>query len=111
MNKKAVVEHLVRDAAMGRKDAALALESLLAAVKESLATRGKATVSGFGVFERRDRPARVARNPRTGQLVATPARSATVFRPGKTLRERVAGDSPSAGSVPDRAGEAPNTHA
>ena len=40
-------------------------------------------------FSLRFRPARVARNPRTGSTVALPARHAAYFKPGGKLRERV----------------------
>ena len=44
-------------------------------------------VVGFGTFEVRERPARNARNPRTGETIAIEASKAPVFKAGKTLRE------------------------
>ena len=55
----------------------------------SLADGGRIEIRGFGSFSLRFRPARVARNPRTGSAVALPARHAAYFKPGSKLRERV----------------------
>ena len=50
---------------------------------------GESKSEPFGSFSLRLRPARVARNPRTGTPVSLPARYAPNFKPGKPLRERV----------------------
>lgn len=43
----------------------------------------------FGVFEVRQRKARIARNPKTGDAVQVPARAAVTFKPGKVMKEQV----------------------
>src|SRR5579884_2521644 len=43
----------------------------------------------FGVFEVRQRKARKARNPRTGQRVDVPPKNVVTFKPGKEMEERV----------------------
>ena len=53
------------------------------------AAGGRIEVRGFGSFSLHFRPARAARNPRTGTPIVLPARYAPYFRPGKALRERV----------------------
>ena len=54
-----------------------------------LAGGGRIEIRGFGSFSVRLRPARIARDPRTGAPVSLPARCAPYFKPGKRLRERV----------------------
>ena len=44
---------------------------------------------GFGSFEVRNRPARVARNPRTGEQIEIAASKAPVFKAGKALKDSV----------------------
>ena len=44
---------------------------------------------GFGAFSVRHRPARVGRNPRTGESVAVKEKHVPFFKTGKELRERV----------------------
>lgn len=49
----------------------------------------KVTVAGFGTFERRERPARAGRNPRTGEPLAIAAKSAPAFVAAKALKDQV----------------------
>ncbi|MBN1209435.1 MAG: integration host factor subunit beta [Myxococcaceae bacterium] len=44
---------------------------------------------GFGCFGVKSRPARLGRNPKTGEPVPLPARRALSFAAGKELRERI----------------------
>src|SRR5947207_1026723 len=43
----------------------------------------------FGVFEVKERAARKARNPRTGERVDVPEKYVVTFKPGKEMEERV----------------------
>jgi len=43
----------------------------------------------FGVFEVKQRAARKARNPRTGERVDVPPKNVVTFKPGKEMEERV----------------------
>ena len=54
-------------------------------------TKGdQVTVTGFGVFEKRRRAARVARNPRTGEKIKVKATSVVAFRPSSIFKDAVA---------------------
>ena len=44
---------------------------------------------GFGSFEAKERPARVGRNPRTGEPMTHPACKVPVFKPGKALKDAI----------------------
>jgi len=46
-------------------------------------------ITGFGTFEVRDRAARKARNPQTGEEIDVPARRSPAFRAGKSLKDVV----------------------
>ncbi len=50
----------------------------------------KVTVPGFGTFGTKSRSARTGRNPATGEPIEISAKSYVFFKPGKTLRDRVA---------------------
>ncbi len=50
----------------------------------------KVTVPGFGTFGTKSRAARMGRNPATGAPIEIAAKSYVFFKPGKTLRDRVA---------------------
>ncbi len=49
----------------------------------------KVIIPGFGTFYTRHRKAREGRNPATGKVIKIPAKNYPVFRPGKTLKDRV----------------------
>ena len=51
--------------------------------------RHRIELRNFGVFEVKERAARTARNPRTGERVEVPAKFVVTFKPGKEMEERV----------------------
>ena len=71
------------------RDVELAVKMMLDQVATCLAGGGRIEIRAFGSFSLRLRPARVARNPRTGTTMSLPARYAPNFKPGMWLRERV----------------------
>jgi integration host factor subunit beta len=46
-------------------------------------------IRGFGSFSVSHRPARIGRNPRSGERVVVPEKRMPHFKPGKTLRQLV----------------------
>ena len=71
------------------RDVGLAVKMMLGDMAADLAGGRRIEIRGFASFSLQFRPARVARNPRTGTPVSHPARYALYFKPGKKLRERV----------------------
>ena len=89
MNKARLVD-VVYEKAGGTKKAAEDLVDLVFdTITNELKNGGEVTIAGFGVFAVKDRKAREARNPRTGEAVHVPAMKAPKFRAGKGLREAV----------------------
>jgi integration host factor subunit beta len=78
-----------RQSTLEAQDIDDAVKTILRQMSDALATGQRIEIRGFGSFSLHARPARMGRNPRTGESVALPARRATYFRPGKELRERV----------------------
>lgn len=74
-----------------KKDAARVVDAFLSAVKDSLAARNNIEIRGFGSFKVRERKARLARNPRTGDSVRVPDRFTPSFKPSKELKAQVEG--------------------
>src|SRR4051812_3362100 len=70
-------------------DAAAAVKAILNAMTQSLVEGNRIEVRGFGSFDLHNRPERTGRNPKTGQLVAVPAKVRPHFKAGIELRERV----------------------
>jgi integration host factor subunit beta len=62
---------------------------ILGKMTDALSDGGRVELRGFGAFSVRSRPARVGRNPRTGEMVDVPAKAVPFFKSGKELRERL----------------------
>jgi nucleoid DNA-binding protein len=58
---------------------------------DALRSGEKVEIRGFGSFTVRERDAREARNPKSGEVVDIPAKKVPFFKTGKELRERVDG--------------------
>lgn len=89
MNKRELVENVAREAEITRVDAEKVLDAVLDVITETLVAGEKVSLVGFGTFETKYRAAREGRNPQTGETLQIPATVAPVFKPGKTLKERV----------------------
>ena len=71
------------------RDVELAVKSLLEKMSHELASGERIEVRGFGSFSLHFRPARMGRNPKSGDAVALSGKYVPHFKPGKELRERV----------------------
>lgn len=59
---------------------------LLEQITRSVAAGERVEIRNFGAFTRQVLPARMGRNPKTGEAVALPPRYRVRFKPGKKLR-------------------------
>jgi DNA-binding protein HU-beta len=73
-----------------RKSATAALDAVLAEIQGAVTKGDKVAITGFGVFEKRVRAARTARNPRTGESVKVKKTSVPAFRAGASFKDMVA---------------------
>ena len=89
MNKTELIAKVAADTDLTKKDAAAAVESVLAAITDTVAAGDKVSLTGFGIFESKHREARTGRNPRTKEAVEIPAYTAPVFKAGKAFKEKV----------------------
>jgi len=72
-----------------QRDVELSLSCILEQMADALAQGERIEIRGFGSFDCRHRPPRLARNPKTGETVNLPAKVAVHFKPGKEMRDRV----------------------
>ena len=91
MNKAELIKELSTHFDGSRTDAAYALAAVVETITSTVSTGEKVSVTGFGVFEKIDRPARTVRNPRTGERKEAAPTSVVRFRPGTDLKTSVAG--------------------
>lgn len=92
MNKSQLIEALASRFEDNKKDAQHALESVIDVITRSVAAGEKVSITGFGAFEKLDRPARMVRNPRTGERKRAKKTSVPKFRAGAELKAVVAGE-------------------
>ncbi len=67
----------------------MAVKTVLDSMADALARGHRIEIRGFGSFSINHRPARVGRNPRSGESVEIPEKRVPHFKPGKALREAV----------------------
>jgi DNA-binding protein HU-beta len=90
VNKAQLVE-AIADKVGGRQQAAEAVDAVLDAVVRAVVNGDRVSVTGFGSFEKVDRPARYARNPQTGERVRVKKTSVPRFRAGQGFKDLVSG--------------------
>ncbi|MDO8147902.1 HU family DNA-binding protein [Isoptericola sp. b515] len=70
------------------------VDAVLDSIMESVSAGERVSLLGFGTFTGAERPARTARNPRTGDTVEVPAAVVPRFRAGSGFKARVSGGDP-----------------
>ena len=89
MTRPELIRELAEDFELPRKQVAEILEGLLEKITDVLKSGDKVALTPFGQFKVRDRAARIARNPQTGEPVKVPAKRVLKFIAGRVLKEAV----------------------
>jgi DNA-binding protein HU-beta len=105
MTKSELVRQLAEDFELPRRQVTELVEALLDKITAVLKTGDKVALTPFGQFRIRDRAARIARNPQTGEPVNVPAKRVLKFTAGRTLKEAVG--APKRGAAKKSAAKAP----
>ncbi len=90
MNKTELIAAVAEKVGITKKDAERIVNATVDTIAKTLTSGEKVQLSGFGIFEVKNREARVGRNPRTKEAVQIPATKLPVFKASKSLRETVA---------------------
>jgi nucleoid DNA-binding protein len=90
MTKAEIVEDIANKTGLTKKDVATAMDQFLEAISRALVDGKHYEIRGFGTFKVKNRKARMARNPRTGEAVPVPDRKVPVFKVSKELKDLVA---------------------
>jgi DNA-binding protein HU-beta len=91
VNKSELIDAIAERLAVGRKQAVEAVDAVFDTIQRSVTEGERVAISGFGVFERVERAARIGRNPATGEAVRVKATTVPKFRPGSEFKLVVAG--------------------
>jgi len=91
LNKTQFIDAVAARLKADHKSTATLLDAILDEVYANVVKGEKVILTGFGAFERRDRAARIGRNPATGAKVRVKKTSVPAFRPGTEFKEIIAG--------------------
>ena len=89
MTKSQLVDKIAKDTELTKKQAAEAVDAMIAAMQDALVAGESVQLVGFGGFSVKDVAARTGRNPRTNEVVEIPASRRVTFSASKTLKDKV----------------------
>jgi DNA-binding protein HU-beta len=84
-----LIDVIAEETKVSKAVVARILDAGIDAIQVAVAAGDKVTLTGFGVFEAAYKPARDARNPRTGEPVKVAAGWGPKFRPGSKFKDQV----------------------
>ncbi len=89
MNKAELINAVSEKTGLSKKDSEKAINATFDTIGESLEAGEKVQLVGFGVFDVKERAARMGRNPKTKEEIEIPASRVPTFKAGKALKDVV----------------------
>jgi integration host factor subunit beta len=89
VTKKEIVKEISDQIGLTQLKTKEIVQKTFDAIVDTLVETGRIELRNFGVFEVKQRAARKARNPRTGERVDVPPKNVVTFKPGKRMEELV----------------------
>lgn len=86
---KHLAEEIGKNHELSKKAATEILTDLVASMTKHLKKGSKIRIPDFGILQVRKRPARMGRNPATGEQIKIKPSKKVAFRAAKTLKEAV----------------------
>lgn len=91
MNKAELIAAVAEQAGITKTEASKAINAVTDNITAALVKGESVLIVGFGTFEAKKKEARTGRNPKTGEAIEIAARTVPGFKPGKDLKDAVAG--------------------
>lgn len=89
MNKASLVEKVHEIIGGTKVQAEQVVDSIFGSITDTIKGGEEVSIAGFGIFSAKERAARTARNPRTGEAITVPAMRVPKFRAAKALKDAV----------------------
>jgi DNA-binding protein HU-beta len=89
MNKAELVLEVAEKAEISKRDAEAAIDAVLEVVEGALVKGEEVKLSGFGIFQKKQRAAREGTNPATQQKIQIPASASVAFKVSKALKDKL----------------------
>ncbi len=87
MTKKELASIVSEKVSLSKKDAESAVNVVFDSIAQAMKEGDKVNIAGFGIFEAKERSARTAKNPQTGETIEIAARKVPTVKFGKTVKE------------------------
>jgi len=91
LNKSELIDSVATSTGESKRLVNDVLDELINTVQSTVQKGEKISLPGFGTFERRERSARDARNPQTGETIRIQASKVPAFKAGATFKQLVNG--------------------
>lgn len=89
MNKAELIEAVAAKAELSKRDAEAAVDAVVDVITATLIKGDAVKISGFGIFEKKERAAREGTNPSTQEKITIPASTSVSFKVSKGLKEKL----------------------
>lgn len=89
MNKSELISAIATKAGFTAVDTGKFVDAFVNVVQDTLTAGDKVALTGFGVFEVREKAAREGCNPKTGERISIPACKVPAFKAGKTFKDAI----------------------
>ena len=89
MSKAILKRYIQEQTGITPQEAGIVLDVVIDGITETLLKNGKVTIPNFGRYNIKTSQERIARNPKTGELVKVPARKVVRFRVARKLKSAV----------------------
>jgi DNA-binding protein HU-beta len=91
VNKTELIESVAKQTGETKRVVGEVVDGLVGTIQKQVKKGDKVTLPGFGTFSRRQRAARQARNPQTGESIKVKAAKVPAFKAGAGFKNYVAG--------------------
>ncbi len=89
MNKSQLLQHLAEKSGKSKKEVSEFLDLVVETAYNESKKNGEFTIPGLGKLQKKNRAARMGRNPATGQQISIPAKTVVKFRVSKAAKDAI----------------------
>jgi len=87
MNKSELVEAVASKLGDSKASASRSVDAVVECIVDGLKDQDAVTIVGFGTFQKKNRPARMGRNPITGEPIRIKPSTTVGFKPSQGLKQ------------------------
>jgi DNA-binding protein HU-beta len=91
VNKTELIDSVARTTGETKRVVGEVVDGVVDTIQKQVKKGDKVTLPGFGTFSRKQRAARQARNPQTGEAIKVRATKVPAFKPGTGFKTFVSG--------------------